>query len=590
MTALQTALLFGHNSNGFSTFHKHYCTTKFTSPISSLLKSPLPYRQTNILKTTTKTTTTTTTAITTTTAVSAYKDYHLHEGGSSATTIRVPPIPSDHLETLHGSGGIGVLEFLRGKNYFVTGATGFLAKVLLEKLLRTMPDVGKIYVLIRAKDQQAAAERLNNEIINSELFKSLESLHGKSYITFMLDKLIPVAGDVCESDLGIETNLAAEIAQAVNVVVNSSANTTFDERYDVAINTNTRGPCRVLGFAKKCKNLCLLLHVSTAYVHGGRSSIIQETPIQMGQRLRSQVNTNEVDIEAELNIALQSKEASQVLTTPLMKELGLQRAKLHGWQNTYAFTKAMGEMLIAKQRENIPVVIIRPTVVESAYREPLPGWIEGNRMIDPLVLFYGKGQLPGLLGNPKSVVDIVPVDIVVNTVLVAMAKHGREAKPELNVYHAASSVSNPITLSDFFKYSREHFKSSPLIDREGKEIRIADMKFLSCLSDFSSYISSEIIERNGLMDHQAMQNTKLFEKNKTRCEKLETLLLHMAQIYEPYTFFKSRFDNGKVKALMKMMSVEEKKLFECDVGIIDWKDYVCNIHIPGFRAYVLKQK
>ncbi|KAL8149643.1 fatty acyl-CoA reductase 2, chloroplastic-like [Apium graveolens] len=584
MTALQSALVLGPNSNGTSSFHRYHCTRHFASNLAPLLKSPLAYRNKNIPKTTRTTTTTTTTA------VSAYKDYSLHEGGSMATTIRAPPASSDHLEKLHGAGGIGVLEFLRAKNYFVTGATGFLAKVLIEKLLRTMPDVGKIYVLIRAKDQQAAAERLKNEIIDSDLFKSLECSHGKSYKAFMLDKLIPVAGDVCKSEIGIESDLTAEIAQVVNVIVNSSANTTFDERYDVAINTNTRGPCRVLSFAKKCKNLCLFLHVSTAYVNGERSSIIQETPIQMGQRLRSQVYTNEVDIEAELSIALQSKEASQVKTTPLMKDLGLQRAKLHGWQNTYSFTKAMGEMLITKQRENIPVVIVRPSVVESSYREPFPGWIEGNRMIDPLMLFYGKGQLPGILANPNAVVDIVPVDIVVNTVLVAMAKHGREAKPELNVYHAASSVSNPIRFHDFFKYSCEHFKSSPLMDRDGKQIRITDMKFLSSLSDFSSYISSEIIQQNGLRDHQAVPDEKHFVKIKTKCEKLETLLLHMAQIYEPYMFFTSRFDNAKVKVLMKMMSVEEKKLFECDVGIIDWKEYVCNIHIPGFRTYVLKGK
>lgn len=121
MTALQTALLLGHNSNGTSSFHKYYSTTHFTSNLTPLI-SPLAYAK-KIIPNTTKTTTTTTT-----TAVSAYKDYSLREGSSRATTIGAPPAPSDHLETLHGAGGIGVLEFLRGKNYFVTGATGFLAK------------------------------------------------------------------------------------------------------------------------------------------------------------------------------------------------------------------------------------------------------------------------------------------------------------------------------------------------------------------------------------------------------------------------------------------------------------------------------
>jgi len=55
------------------------------------------------------------------------------------------------------------------------------------------------------------------------------------------------------------------------------------------------------------------------------------------------------------------------------------RAKLHGWQDTYVFTKAMGEMVINSMRGEIPVVTIRPSVIESTWRDPFPGWMEGNR-------------------------------------------------------------------------------------------------------------------------------------------------------------------------------------------------------------------
>lgn len=41
----------------------------------------------------------------------------------------------------------------------------------------------------------------------------------------------------------------------------------------------------------------------------------------------------------------------------------------------------MGEMLIDNMRGEIPVVIIRPSVIESTYKEPFPGWMEGNRYI-----------------------------------------------------------------------------------------------------------------------------------------------------------------------------------------------------------------
>lgn len=43
------------------------------------------------------------------------------------------------------------------------------------------------------------------------------------------------------------------------------------------------------------------------------------------------------------------------------------------------FTKAMGEMMIDKLRGDIPVVVIRPSVIESTFSEPFPGWMEGNR-------------------------------------------------------------------------------------------------------------------------------------------------------------------------------------------------------------------
>ena len=59
----------------------------------------------------------------------------------------------------------------------------------------------------------------------------------------------------------------------------------------------------------------------------------------------------------------------------------LNRAYHFGWPNVYAFTKAMGEMLLEQHREDLPVVIIRPTMVTSTYQDPFPGWIEGARYI-----------------------------------------------------------------------------------------------------------------------------------------------------------------------------------------------------------------
>lgn len=57
----------------------------------------------------------------------------------------------------------------------------------------------------------------------------------------------------------------------------------------------------------------------------------------------------------------------------------MRRAARYGWPNTYVFTKAMGEMLVGQLKENLPLVILRPTIISSTYKEPFPGWVEGVR-------------------------------------------------------------------------------------------------------------------------------------------------------------------------------------------------------------------
>lgn len=69
------------------------------------------------------------------------------------------------------------------------------------------------------------------QIINTELFRCLREIHGKDYREFMSSKLVPVIGNIREANVGIEPELADEISKEVDVIINSAANTAFDERF-----------------------------------------------------------------------------------------------------------------------------------------------------------------------------------------------------------------------------------------------------------------------------------------------------------------------------------------------------------------------
>ncbi|KAL0460070.1 UNVERIFIED_CONTAM: putative fatty acyl-CoA reductase 4, partial [Sesamum latifolium] len=153
----------------------------------------------------------------------------------------------------------------------------------LEKILRIQPKVKKIFVLIRATPEKSAEQRLHDEVVSVELFRVVKKEFGSN--AGLLERVVPVSGDVSLENLGIiESSVREEIWRDVNIFVNSAATTKFDERYDVALGINAMGGMHVQHFARKCSKLEMLLHVSTAYIHGMRDGLIPEQPIHMERR------------------------------------------------------------------------------------------------------------------------------------------------------------------------------------------------------------------------------------------------------------------------------------------------------------------
>ncbi|XP_047983250.1 fatty acyl-CoA reductase 2, chloroplastic-like [Salvia hispanica] len=488
----------------------------------------------------------------------------------------LPPMPTE------SDVGIGIDSFFEGKNIFITGGTGLLGKTLIEKLLRST-SLGKIFVLVKAGDKEAAVERLTKEIMNSDLFVCLREKHGSTYEEYVKSKLIPIVGNICEPNIGMDINSANKIMEEVDVIVESAASTTLNDRYDFLLDINVNAPLRLMRFAKKCKNLKLFVHISTAYVNGIREGIIYEKPLIMGENGRKHDDNDEIssslfplDLTDEMNLAMKACIASKEHdTTKELKRLGLERAAYYGWYNAYHMTKAMGEMVLNETRQDVPLLILRPSVVESCYKAPVPGWIQGNRMYDPVIISYGKGQLPAYLADPDLHTDIVPVDYVANTTIAAIAKHGIPRKAEVNVYHVATDFVNPLRFNEMFEYIYEHFRAYPLVESEN----IVKMRMFDQFSDLSKYLRDRVSERNAVLGEDA----KVRKQNKARVAYAEQL----CKMYEFIGFFKARFHTGNTRALLEEMSEEEREVYEVDATKIDWNKYFVDIHIHGLRKHVV---
>ncbi|KAI3906992.1 hypothetical protein MKW92_023608 [Papaver armeniacum] len=498
-----------------------------------------------------------------------------------------------------------VVESLENQSILVSGATGFLSKLFVEKLLRVQPNLGQLFLLIRAPNSAAAAQRFDNEV-SGELFRVLREKHGVRYTNFVSEKVTPIAGDISLDNLGIsDSNLIKKIWKEVDVVANFAATTKFDERYDDAIRTNTMGAKNVAEFSKKCEKLKLLLHISTAYVWGEKSGLILENPLRMGETLNG-TKSPELDIEVEMKLVserlneLKAKQVSQKEEMIAMKEFGLERARLFGWPNTYVFTKAMGEMIIdgGKGRDH-KVVILRPSIVTSTLREPFPGWTEGVRTVDSVFLAYGKGKIRCFPLNPRIVVDVIPGDMVVNAAIVAMVSHANQPSNEddRSIYHTGSSAKAPLHATKMMNYAYNYFSKNPMISTpskggtSGKPIKIASPLFFHTMTSFLFffYITC-VFPVKVLLLLNKLVFFDYFHDICSIAERKIKLLLRIIELYEPYAMFKGIFDDSNTERLRMdfKMTEAEADIFYFDPKCINWDDYFVNVHIPGLVKYVFK--
>ena len=532
-------------------------------------------------------------------------------------------------------------EIFRDRKIFLIGGTGFLGKVTLSMLLHRFPNIGKVYVTVRARSQEESEHRFWNSVVTAPPFDPLRERYGSALEGFVRDKVVPVGGDIGDTNLGYSDEEAQRIADDVDVVLNSAGNVTFNPTLESALRTNVVGTQNVIAFAKRMKRPALV-HVSTCFVAGNRSGPVWESDEVLGYFPRKdELKGVHFSVEEEIadcaRLAERAREEARdammvakfrelarkrlheegrdaddpdamglavarerkVWIRTRLTDLGVERSAFWGWPNIYTYTKSLGEQLVAAET-GIVRSIVRPSIVESAMDYPFPGWNEGFTTTAPIIFLVLKGQTQ-IPANDKLILDITPVDQVASLML-AVAAEACVAEPKL-VYQAATGDSNPNNMDRIVGlvglYKRKHFKDketgNKLINQIAArmEPRVVDNSTFEKLS--VPMFNSAAKKASSMLDRarprwgggRVVEVIDRLKEGVDRVEEITNETTEAFEMFRPFTIENAYiFRSDNVRDIFERIRSDERGLLNWHPEKFDWYDYWMNVHLPGLKKWV----
>ncbi|HEY8227910.1 MAG TPA: AMP-binding protein [Pyrinomonadaceae bacterium] len=532
-------------------------------------------------------------------------------------------------------------EIYKDRKVFLIGSTGFLGKVTLSMLLHRFPNIGKVYITVRARSQEESEARFWNNIITAPPFDPLRERYGSALEGFIEDKVVIRGGDIAETNFGYSEEQAQSIADDIDVVINSAGNVTFNPTLESALRTNVVGTQNVVAFARRMKRPALV-HVSTCFVAGNRSGAVWESDPVLGyfprknelqgvefsvdqeiadcaklaervreeardammaarfrELARKRLNEEGRDVDDPDALGLAVARERKVWTRTRLTDLGVERAAWWGWPNIYTYTKSLGEQLVAAEK-NMIRSIVRPSIVESALVYPFPGWNEGFTTTAPIIFLVRKGQNQ-VPANDKLILDITPVDQVAS-VMLAVAAQACIEEPRL-VYQVATGDSNPNNMERIIRLvgldRRRHFAEKStgvkLLNRVAARMEPRPVSISSYEKTSIPMFNSAAKKASSLLDRARPRwgggrVVEVIDRVKSSIERVEEFTRETDEAFDmfrPFTVENAYiFRSDNVRALFERISADERTLLDWSPEKFDWYDYWLNVHLPGLAKWV----
>ncbi|KAI4313480.1 hypothetical protein L6164_026459 [Bauhinia variegata] len=204
-----------------------------------------------------------------------------------------------------------------------------------------------------------------------------------------------------------------------------------------------------------------------------------------------------------------------------------------------------------------------------------------------------------LPGDIKTVLDVMPADMVVNAIIVTMVANSN-CQCYDNVYHVGSSVRNPVRYENLRDYMYRYFTEKPWKDKDGKSIRVGSVSILD-MAGFQRYMFIRFLLPTKALKLLNTIFCKYFQKMYIEFNRKIQIVMRLADLYKPYLIFRGfffffflflvhRFDDmnmEKLRMTARNGGVDEGLIY-FGPKMIDWEDYFMNIHFPGTVNFIFK--